>query len=337
MNLDTLFQQIELTEKKAGEKRRLIQQGQPHGRHLACPTASGAVNGRSIFQGIPTKVEWHHCKIKRGVLLEKLFRQTFRDFLPMPLLCKQNVYKLTTNLLTGFPCFAVKFDINKYHEKTNQLKEELNTAKIKLETKVQQLSEKMFFLEILKKREDSLEKQKAELINQKSILLKNLTDAKRKMAEEEDNFTREVTEFNDEYGLTSNRELLIKKKVKTEINDLENEAAVLKNEMETMEHENVHLNALQLQKNELKQELFTFKSELKDLEKLIKEAEGTMKDLEAEKVQVTEKPQTNPECLRLKKELENYKDDDWESIYETLRTEVEILQMKLSQKKSTDK
>lgn len=35
-----------------------------------------------------------------------------------------------------------------------------------------------------------------------------------------------------------------------------------------------------------------------DLEKLIKEAEGTMKDLEAEKVQVTEKPQTNPECLR---------------------------------------
>lgn len=29
MNLDTLFQQIELTGKKAGEKRRLIQQGQP--------------------------------------------------------------------------------------------------------------------------------------------------------------------------------------------------------------------------------------------------------------------------------------------------------------------
>lgn len=49
------------------------------------------------------------------------------------------------------------------------------------------------------------------------------------MTEEEDNFTREVTEFNDEYGLTSNRELLIKKKAKTEINDLEKEAAVLKN------------------------------------------------------------------------------------------------------------
>lgn len=54
-------------------------------------------------------------------------------------------------------------------------------------------------------------------------------DAKRKITEEEDNFTREVTEFNNEYGLTSNRDILIKKKVKTEINDLENEAALLKN------------------------------------------------------------------------------------------------------------
>ncbi|NXF29762.1 CC172 protein, partial [Nyctibius bracteatus] len=166
--------------------------------------------------------------------------------------------------------------------------------------KVQHLSEKQFYLEILKKREDSLEKQKAELINQKSCLLKTFVYAKRKMTEEEDNFTREVTEFNNEYGLTK---------------------------MESMEHKNVQLNALQLQKSELKQYLFTLQSELKDLGKAIKEAERMTKDLEAEKVQVTARPQTDPECLRLKKELENCKDDDWESICETLRTEVEILQM----------
>lgn len=133
MNLDTLFQQIQLTEKQAGEKRRLIQQGQPHGRHLACPMVSVTVNAPSIFQSIPTKVGWHHCEIMRGVVLEKLFRQTSRDFLPMPLLCKNRTF---THLLTGFLCFTVKFDINKYHEKTNQMKEELNSAKIKLETKV---------------------------------------------------------------------------------------------------------------------------------------------------------------------------------------------------------
>uniref|UniRef100_A0A8C4UE47 Coiled-coil domain-containing protein 172 n=1 Tax=Falco tinnunculus TaxID=100819 RepID=A0A8C4UE47_FALTI len=148
-----------------------------------------------------------------------------------------------------------------------------------------------------------------------------VTNAKTKMTEEEDNFTRELTEFNNEYGLTSNRDLLIKKKVKTEINDLENEATLLKNEMESMEHENIQLNALQLQKNELKQNLFTLQK------KVIREAERMTKALEAEKVHVTGKPQADPECLRLKKELENYKDDDWESICETLRTEIEILEM----------
>ncbi|OPJ84165.1 coiled-coil domain-containing protein 172 isoform B [Patagioenas fasciata monilis] len=257
MNLDALFQQIQLTEKQAGEKRRLIQQA--------------------------------------------------------------------------------KSDINRSYEKINQIKEELSIAKMKLETKVQHLSEKQFYAEILKKREDSLEKQKAELINQKTSLLKIFANAKRKLAEEEDNFTKEVTEFTNEYGLTSNRDLLIKKKVKTEINDLEKEAALLKNEMESMEHKNVQLNALQLEKNELKQCLFTLQSELKDLEKVIREAERMTKDLEAEKVKVTEKPQNDPECLRLKKELENCKDDDWESICETLRTEIEILQMNLSQKRSSNK
>ncbi|NWY89764.1 CC172 protein, partial [Loxia curvirostra] len=220
-----------------------------------------------------------------------------------------------------------KCDINRSYEKINQIKEEMSAAKINLETKVQHLSVKQFNVEILKKHEDSLEKQKAELINQRTSLLKIMVYAKRKIAEEEDNFTREITEFNNEYGLTSNRDLLIKKKVKTEINDLENEAALLKNEMESMEHKNVQLNALQLQKNELKQDLFTLQSELKDLEKVIREAERMTKDLEAEKVQVTEKPQTDPECLRLKNELEKCKDDNWESICETLQTEIEILQM----------
>ncbi|NWR15492.1 CC172 protein, partial [Emberiza fucata] len=220
-----------------------------------------------------------------------------------------------------------KCDINRSYEKINQIKEELSAAKINLETKVQHLSVKQFNIEILKKHEDSLEKQKAELINQRTNLLQIMVYAKRKIAEEEDNFTREITEFNNEYGLTSNRDLLIKKKVKTEINDLENEAALLKNEIESMEHKNVQLNALQLQKNELKQDLFTLQSELKDLEKVIREAERMTKDLETEKIQVTEKPQTDPECLRLKKELEKCKDDSWESVCETLQAEIEILQM----------
>ncbi|KAK2530653.1 hypothetical protein Q9233_006214 [Columba guinea] len=210
MNLDALFQHIQLTEKQAGEKRRLIQQA--------------------------------------------------------------------------------KSDINRSYEKINQIKEELSTAKMKLETKVQRLSEKRFYAEILKKREDSLEKQKAELIKQKNSLLKIFTDAKRKVAEEEDNFTKEVTEFTNEYGLTSNRDLLIKKKVKTEINDLEKEAALLKNGKSC-----IKLFYLGLPENEYESVIVIF---CLDLEKVIREAERMTKDLEAEKVQVTEKPQNDPECLR---------------------------------------
>nr|XP_005293967.2 coiled-coil domain-containing protein 172-like [Chrysemys picta bellii] len=228
----------------------------------------------------------------------------------------------------------VKLDVNRSHEKIKQITEELNEAKIKLETKVQQLSEKLFYLQLLKKREDILEKKKVELMNQRSIFLKIFSDTKRKMIEEEENFMKEITDFNNEYGLTCNRELLIRKKAKTEICDLETQANILKNEMESMECENVQLNALQLQKNELKQDLFTLQSKLKDTEEQLREAEDITKCLEAEKVKVSEKPQTDIECLRIKKELEIYKGDDLENVCEALQTEIEFLQMKLSQKSS---
>uniref|UniRef100_A0A674JPE1 Coiled-coil domain-containing protein 172 n=1 Tax=Terrapene triunguis TaxID=2587831 RepID=A0A674JPE1_9SAUR len=139
-----------------------------------------------------------------------------------------------------------------------------------------------------------------------------------KIIEEEENFMKEITDFNNEYGLTCNRELLIRKKAKTEICDLETKANILKNEMESMERENVQLNALQLQKNELKQDLFTLQSKLK--------AEDITKCLEAEKVKVSEKPQTDIECLRIKKELEIYKEDDLENVCEALQTEIEFLE-----------
>uniref|UniRef100_A0A8C0G178 Coiled-coil domain-containing protein 172 n=1 Tax=Chelonoidis abingdonii TaxID=106734 RepID=A0A8C0G178_CHEAB len=179
----------------------------------------------------------------------------------------------------------VKLDINRSREKIKQITEELNEAKIKLETK---------------------------------------SDTKRKMIEEEENFIKEITDFNNEYGLTCNRELLIRKKAKTEILDLETKANILKNEMESMERENAQLNALQLQKHELKQDLFTLQSKLKEQ---LREAEDITKCLEAEKVKASEKPQTDIECLRIKKELDIYKDDDLENVCEALQTEIEFLQM----------
>ncbi|XP_060623007.2 coiled-coil domain-containing protein 172 [Anolis sagrei] len=257
MSLDSLFQQILLTEQKAGEKRRLLQQ--------------------------------------------------------------------------------VKQKITQGHEKAKILREQLDEAKIKLEEEVQLLSEKFFNLELLKKKEESLEKQKNELLCQKSILLETFMDIKRKNATEDEKFLKELADFNNEYALTSDRELLIKKRAKAEICELEEKENVLRNEIESTEHKNAQLKMFQLQKDELKEDLFTLQEKLRDLESKIREAKHITKCLEMEKNKISEKPQTDPECVRLKKELESYKENEMENACAALQTEIEFLQMKLLPKKSYSK
>ncbi|XP_042312137.1 coiled-coil domain-containing protein 172 [Sceloporus undulatus] len=231
----------------------------------------------------------------------------------------------------------VKQEIALGHEKAKQLRQQLDEAKSKLEDEVQLLSEKFFHLEILKKREESLEKQKAELLCQKSILLETFMEIKRKNATEDDKFLKELTDFNNEYALTSNREILIKKRIQAEICELEEKENVLRNEIESMEHKNAQLKMFQLQKNELKEDLFTLQKKLKGFENEIREAKCTTKYLEMEKNQISEKPQTDPECVRLKKELETYKENEMENVCAALQMEIEFLQMKLLPKKSSHK
>uniref|UniRef100_A0A8D0B8F9 Coiled-coil domain-containing protein 172 n=1 Tax=Salvator merianae TaxID=96440 RepID=A0A8D0B8F9_SALMN len=168
-----------------------------------------------------------------------------------------------------------------------------NLCLLNLFLQIQLLSEKLFSLELLKKREESLQKQKTEVLKQKSNLLETYMDAKRKIAAEDEKFLKAITDFNNEFGLTSNRELLIKETVKAEMCDLEEKEKVLRNEIKTMEHKNAELKMFQLQKNELEQDLFTLQKKLKE----IIEAKQITKCLEAEKIKISEKPQTDLEYL----------------------------------------
>ncbi|XP_074088006.1 coiled-coil domain-containing protein 172 isoform X3 [Macrotis lagotis] len=187
----------------------------------------------------------------------------------------------------------VRVEISRCREKIHKAKEELKEEKIKAESK-----------EIMKK----------------------------KIKEEEERFTKEITDFNNEYGLINKRELLIKEKVKIEISDLEKQENSLKSEIKSMEHKSVQLNELQLQKNELMQELFILQRKLEDLENNVTEVICTTTFLEEEKVRISEKPQNDPECIRLKKELELCKEEDMENVYKALRSEIEFLELTLSQK-----
>nr|XP_014343730.1 PREDICTED: coiled-coil domain-containing protein 172 [Latimeria chalumnae] len=196
---------------------------------------------------------------------------------------------------------------------------------------MQDMAKRLFQVELLKKRQDGLETQKAELISRKSKLVQLLDDKRKMCTEEEETFFRNISEFNDEYGLLSNRELVVENRAKLEISNLEKEVDILKNEMKSIEHKNVQLNAFQSQRNELKEGLVQLHDYLKDLKGKLNEARCSTKRLEAEKAKIQQKPQTDPDFLRLKKELEMYKDDDMENVYEALRTEIQFLQMKLSQ------
>ncbi|KAM8911676.1 coiled-coil domain-containing protein 172 isoform 2-T2 [Lycaon pictus] len=180
-----------------------------------------------------------------------------------------------------------------------------------------------------------------ELLNEEKIKLELKEAAKKKVTEEEEKFIKEITDFNNEYEVTKKRELWIKENVKIEISDLENQTNILKREMKSMEHDSGQLSELQKQKSELEQELLTMQRKLKDCKHFLNclvfedkknEAICTTKYLEAEKVKINEKPQSDAECLRLKKELQLYKEDDMQSACEALQTEIEILELTLAQK-----
>ncbi|XP_004700973.1 coiled-coil domain-containing protein 172 [Echinops telfairi] len=218
-------------------------------------------------------------------------------------------------------------------EKIKKATEELNEEKIKLEEKVQQLSEKSFLLALLKTHEDALKRQNNEIIKQRNIFLQTSEATKKKMEEEEEKFIKEITDFNNKYEITKKRELLMKENVKIEIAGLENQANILKKEIKSMEHDSGLLNELQNQKDKLIQELFTLQKSLKVFEEKENEAICTTKHLEAEKIKIHKKPQNDAECLKLKKELEMYEEEDMKSIYEALQTEVEFLETTLAQKR----
>ncbi|XP_055098737.1 coiled-coil domain-containing protein 172 isoform X2 [Symphalangus syndactylus] len=214
----------------------------------------------------------------------------------------------------------VRSEITRCREKIKKATEKLNEEKIKLDSK------------LLKAHENALEKQYSEITNHRNILLQTFEAIKKQMIEEEDKFIKEITDFNNEYEITKKRELLMKENVKIEISDLEKQANILKSEMKSMEHDSSQLNELQKQKSELIQELFALQRKLKVFEDEENESICTTKYLEAEKIKISEKPQNDAECLRLKKELELYKEDDMESVYEALQTEIEFLELTLAQK-----
>ncbi|XP_067909387.1 coiled-coil domain-containing protein 172 [Heterodontus francisci] len=193
---------------------------------------------------------------------------------------------------------GVKSEIIRCNEKLRDITENLHRNKSTLESKVNDLSEELFHLELLKKQEESLKKQREEIIKENNNYHEALEKKKKKIAEEREKFVQEISEFNAKYDLISNRIITIEIKAKSKIFDLETEAKHLKNDMKCFEQKNVHLNALQNQKNELKEEILQLQDKYQGLENEVTKVVFDTKALEEEKVNVCQKPQTDHEFLR---------------------------------------
>ncbi|XP_034346000.1 coiled-coil domain-containing protein 172 [Arvicanthis niloticus] len=230
----------------------------------------------------------------------------------------------------------VRSNIARCRGKIKKATEDLSEEKIKLESKVQQFSEKSFLLELLKTHENALERQRNEIIGERDTLLQACEAIKKKATEEEERFIKEITDFNDNYEITKKSDTLMKENIKMEIADLENQADVLRGEMKSMECNTGQLRELQKLKSELLQELFTLQKKLKVLKDEETEAICITRHLEAEKIKIREKPHHDPECVRLKRELELYKAEDMESVCRALQTEVDLLGSTLAPKDPQD-
>ncbi|XP_069834916.1 coiled-coil domain-containing protein 172 isoform X2 [Dendropsophus ebraccatus] len=223
----------------------------------------------------------------------------------------------------------VKAEISKCHEKMIEVKERLHEAKRGRECKVTALLEKGLQRDLLRKRQEGLGVQEEELLRESHNLRSTLQKIKEEKTSEEEKFLKEIQDYNNNYGLMVNRRQLLREAAEAESPALDEEIGVLTHDIEALRGENIHLNALLLQRDVIQRELSEVQETLRGLDKEISAAAGITKNLEAEKLTISQKPQSDGECLRLKKELESYREEKMESAYEALCAEIELLQQKL--------
>ncbi|XP_070771944.1 coiled-coil domain-containing protein 172 [Enoplosus armatus] len=223
----------------------------------------------------------------------------------------------------------VKVAIIRCNEKIKSATEKYEKTNEELDKKAQQLSAMRLQHDLMKKCEDQMLKQIEELLRQKSHLRERLAKIKRESKNEEENFLQEISRFNSDFSLRGNREIVFECQTHTEILDLKREVESLYKEMELASHSNSHMSAMQEEKRALQFKLRGLDNIQKDLDRQLNEAEATTESLRAETLFVSQKPLTDSTCVRLRKELEMYKEGELELLRETLSSEIQFLKSKL--------
>ncbi|KAM6997237.1 coiled-coil domain-containing protein 172-like [Tautogolabrus adspersus] len=223
----------------------------------------------------------------------------------------------------------VKVAIIRCQEQIKSNTEHLEKNKEELDTKVQKLSAMRLQFELMKKQENQMLTKTEELLFQRNHLQERLAKIKRESTEEREKFLGEISRFNSDFCLGGNRETESESQTRAEIYDLERKVESLHKEMDMMSHRNSHMSSMQEQKRALQLDLQSLDSIHKELDRELKEAEAVTECLRAESLYVSQKPLTDSNCLRLRKELEIHKEGELELLREALSSEIQFLKSKL--------
>uniref|UniRef100_A0A8C1AS78 Coiled-coil domain-containing protein 172 n=1 Tax=Cyprinus carpio carpio TaxID=630221 RepID=A0A8C1AS78_CYPCA len=221
----------------------------------------------------------------------------------------------------------VKAAIKSVQDKINSSREKLEEAHRELDEKAQLLAETKLQFVLMTKRQDQLERQKEELLGLQRDLKENLDRLKRESCEEREKFLKDMITFNNEFNLISNRNAVFHIQTRSKIQSLELEAETLHKEMDLLKQKNTLLSSMKAEKRSLEAELQDIQSQLTDTERDLMEAVALTESLKTERLMVRQKPLTDSTCIRLKKELELYKEEELELLRETLSSEIHSLQL----------
>ncbi|KAK7140071.1 hypothetical protein R3I94_012630 [Phoxinus phoxinus] len=226
----------------------------------------------------------------------------------------------------------VKAAIKSVQDKINSSCEKLEKAHHELDDKAQLLSENKLQLVLMTKRQDHLGRKREELLELQRDLKETLNRLKREFREEREKFLKEMITFNNEFNLISNRNAVFHTQTCSKIQSLELEAETLHREVDLLKQKNTLLSSMEAEKRSLEAELQDIKSQRTDIERDLKEAVALTEILKTERLTVRQKPSTDSTCIRLKKELESYKEEELELLRQTLSSEIHSLQLKLAKK-----
>ncbi|XP_075899105.1 coiled-coil domain-containing protein 172-like [Nelusetta ayraudi] len=223
----------------------------------------------------------------------------------------------------------VKLTISKCTEKIKSISEKCKNTNEELDKKAQRLSTMRMQRDAMKKCQDQMLKQIEELLCQKRQLSDRLAKIKTEAKEVEKEFLEEISGFNREFSLGGGGEALIQSRKQSETLELEREVETLRREMELMSSGDRRLRSVREEKRRLQLELQGLDTVQTDLEQQLAGAQAATEVLRAERQFVSQKPQTDRTCLKLREELESYDNGELELQRETLNAELHFLKSEL--------